>query len=146
MIFGPLVGDILIRKNLGAYIYGTTKNPVNANNLEIVKKLIRTRHPNSKLIVIDAGLGYRKDVGRIKVFKDGIAPGSALYPNTRMYGNLGIMSMVGEFNSNPFRELATRNYFFIRHLAQKTALAVENIYRDIGGNNYAKLGKQQINN
>lgn len=118
---GPLVGDLLIARGINTFVYGTTQNPITSKNIDQFKDVISRRHPKAKVIAVDACLGKLKEVGKIKVINGGLAPGKALDRSALSYGDVGVLSIVGEIHENPLEELLTRSAVFISKLAAKTA-------------------------
>ena len=66
---GPYIGhQLLDRLDLqDIYVYGTLKDPVHALNLEKVSRMIRSIHPQSLVIAIDASLGQKKHLGYVTI-------------------------------------------------------------------------------
>jgi putative sporulation protein YyaC len=118
---GPIVGDILIKQDISTFVYGTTDNPITSRNLEEFKATIRLRHPDAKIIAVDACLGKLKEVGKVKIVKGGLAPGKALDQNAPSYGDLGVLGVVGELHDDPMAELLSRSVSFVEELATRTA-------------------------
>ena len=128
---GPMVGDLLLRQNLNAYIYGTIANPVTIDNIDLIKSFIAFRHPRAKIIVVDAGLDRWDNIGTVKVIKGGLKPRGALERGVKSYGYIGVMGVVGEKNKRPFHELIKPTPEFMWRMSNKTAVAVKNISRSI---------------
>lgn len=79
---GPLVGKMLIDKNIPAYVYGTFSFLVNAKNINYVNKFIKQKHPDKKILAIDSCVGNTKDIGKISVFQGSIYPAAATFQNS----------------------------------------------------------------
>lgn len=121
---GPLVGDILIKKDVPCFVYGTPQRPVHAQNLPQYAKFISKFHPSAKIVAIDACLGKLSDVGSISVLRGGITPGKALNKQATVFGDAGVLAIVGEAGADPLAELKSRSLAFIDRLAEKTAETV----------------------
>ena len=101
---GPKVGDKLKDLNVNAYVYGNTARQVTALNVDDYAKMIKQRHKDDTVVVIDSALGKIGDVGTIKVTRNGIKPGGAV---------------VGDAEGDRMKELKTREESFIVDLADK---------------------------
>ena len=52
---GPRVGDLLVEKyNVDAYVYGRSARPVNGVNFNRYVEHVKTHHPHSLIIAVDA--------------------------------------------------------------------------------------------
>lgn len=112
---GPLVGSALTREhNVPTYVYGTLHRTVTALNLNDTLSFIRTRHPDSTLIVVDACLGGEADVGSIRLLRGGIRAGSASGKKFRPCGDLAVTAVV---NRMPASTLSSTKLGFVSDLA-----------------------------
>ena len=68
---GPKVGDKLKNQGVNAYVYGNSQRQVTAINVDDYAKMIKARHKDDIVIVIDSALGKLKDIGAIKVTQNG---------------------------------------------------------------------------
>ncbi len=93
---GPLIGTLLIKKNVPAYVYGNLSFPITAKEVNYAKEYLRETHPNSPVIAIDAAVGSMDDVGIIRVLKKGIKPGLGVGKNLKVVGDLSIIGIVAE--------------------------------------------------
>ena len=116
---GPKVGDKLKQLNVDAYVYGNTARQVTALNVDDYAKMIRQRHKDDTVVVIDSALGKISDVGTIKVTRNGIKPGGAFDKDKQRIGDIGILAVVGDAEGDRMRELKTREETFIASLADK---------------------------
>lgn len=91
---GPLVGTLLKKKNLGAYVYGTLNMPITAKEVEYAKIYLKQMHPSSVVIAIDAAVGDSDDVGLIRVLGKGLKPGLGVDKNLGSIGDLSIIGIV----------------------------------------------------
>jgi putative sporulation protein YyaC len=89
---GPLVGDRL--KLLGYKVYGTTKDPIHAMNLEQKIQEIKDKHPDSIVVAIDAALGKHERVGAISVREGPVEPGVGVNVNLPSVGDCHISGVV----------------------------------------------------
>ena len=118
---GPRVGDLLRSSGVGAYVYGTMARPITSLNIEQYARMVRRYHAGDVVVVIDATLGKSKDIGRIKLSEQGIKPGGAFHPERTRVGDIGLMAIVGEADSDRLLELRTRDERFVERMAQRTA-------------------------
>ena len=93
---GPLIGEIIKTKTTNAYVYGTLKNPITAKEVDLITKNVKLLHPNSKILVIDAAVGKKEDVGLIKVNQGGIMPGLGVNKNFSVVGDVSIIGIVSQ--------------------------------------------------
>lgn len=116
---GPKVGDRLKDRNVNAYVYGNTLRQVTAINVDDYARMIKQRHSDDIVIVIDSALGKLDDVGSVKVTKNGIKPGGAFNKGKERIGDIGILAVVGDADSDRMTELKTRDEKFIDNLVDK---------------------------
>ena len=116
---GPKVGDKLKKQGVNAYVYGNTQRQVTAINVDDYSKMIRQRHKDDVVVVIDSALGKLRDIGAIKVTRNGIKPGGAFDKNKERIGDIGILAVVGDADSDRMQELKARDEGFISHLVDK---------------------------
>ena len=64
---GPLVGSMLEEKFFPLPVYGTIQNPIHALNLDDKLTYIKAKHPDSKIIGIDACLGPPGKIGEVQI-------------------------------------------------------------------------------
>lgn len=95
---GPVTGTKLKEKLKGynVYVYGTLAKPITAHEVKYTNQFIKSTHPNSTIIAIDAAVGAAGDIGLIKVAKRGIKPGSGANKRLAKVGDVSIMGIVAE--------------------------------------------------
>ena len=54
---GPLIGTMIRKNNIDAFVYGTLENPITANEIPRLNERVRSAHPKSPVLVIDAAVG-----------------------------------------------------------------------------------------
>ena len=96
---GPIVGEMLIRSKIPAYVYGSLSMPVTALNLKNTLHFISTRHHGHTVIAVDSSLGPSCEVGKIHFFKGGIKPGLATGKILPMAGDLSVTLTVAPLDS-----------------------------------------------
>ncbi len=119
---GPLVGDLLREKyNTPAFVYGGLKAPVNGINFSHYYDHLKHAHPLSLVIAIDACVGDKKDVGKIKYSAKGLKAGEALKKNLPRVGDIGVLGVVAERSSNNLLALMNCSYREIANMSEKIA-------------------------
>jgi len=95
---GPVTGTKLKEKltGLNCYIYGTLAKPITAHEVKYMNDFLRSTHPGSPVIAIDAAVGLAGDIGLIKLCKHGIKPGSGANKKLSKVGDVSIMGIVAE--------------------------------------------------
>lgn len=91
---GPLVGTMLKRKNVSAYVYGTLNYPITAKEVDYAKRYLKQMHPDSVSVAIDAAVGNNDDVGLLRVMNKGLKPGLGVDKNLEVIGDISIIGIV----------------------------------------------------
>ena len=91
---GPLVGTILIKKKINAYVYGTLNYPITAKEINCVKTQLKEMHKSNVKIAIDSGVGKDEDVGLIKIFNKPLKPGLGVKKALPQIGDISIVGIV----------------------------------------------------
>lgn len=97
---GPLVGTKLKEANLSAYIYGSLGQTITANDILYVNEFLKKVHPLAKTLLVDAAVGKKEDVGKIKATSNGIFPGLGANKRLPKIGDGGIIGIVSEHSKN----------------------------------------------
>ncbi len=97
--FGPLVGTKLTQylKEYNIFninVYGTLERPINYENFG--KELLKIEKENSCLIVIDAALSKKENIGKIYVSNEKTVLGKVLNKNKFEIGDISIKAVVGK--------------------------------------------------
>lgn len=93
---GPLAGTLLNFSSKRIYTYGSLESTITAKEVPYIARFIKKTHPTSFIIVIDAALGKKQDIGQIKVIKEGILPGLGVNKKLPLIGDAAIIGIVGE--------------------------------------------------
>ena len=95
---GPVTGTKLKEKlqGLNCYVYGTLSKPITAHEVKYMNEFLRSTHPDSPIIAIDAAVGLAGDIGLIKLAKRGLKPGSGANKKLSKVGDVSIMGIVAE--------------------------------------------------
>ena len=122
---GPRVGDRLKELyDVPAYVYGTTSSPVTGLNFRSYMEHVRIFHPDSVVIAVDACLGGKAEIGKIKYGLQGLKAGSALKKELGKVGDVTFLGVVAESGENNFRSLVSADTASVDKLAEKIAMKV----------------------
>lgn len=122
---GPKVGDRLKRAyDVPAYVYGTTESPVTGLNFRSYLEHVRVFHPNSMIIAVDACLGSKEEVGKVKYSLKGLNAGTALKKELGRVGDVAFLGIVGESGKDNFRALSGADGKRVEELAEKIAAKI----------------------
>lgn len=98
---GPLVGSkLLCSSGFSHPVYGTLDFPIHALNLKDAMHMIKSFHPCSPIIAIDASLGTKRHQHYITVSSGSLCPGSGVDKKLMAVGDIsitGIINTSGEF-------------------------------------------------
>ena len=81
---------------LNCYVYGTLSKPITAHEVKYMNDFLKSTHPESPIIAVDAAVGLAGDIGLIKVAKKSIKPGSGANKKLSKVGDISIMGIVAE--------------------------------------------------
>ena len=110
--FSCFVGSFLIKNNIKGFVYGSIKNPVNALNLDSFINIIKTRHKNDFIFVIDTKITKNNS------YKISFNKGSLVV------GGLNLKRSIGDYNITldiPLKSLSNIDINFIIKYALKTS-------------------------
>lgn len=127
---GPRVGDLLVEKyQLDAYVYGRTARPVNGLNYPLYVAHVKKHHIGSFVLAVDACLGEKKDLGRVKVSVSGLRAGAALNKNLPSFGDIGILGVVAERSKDNLSSLIHADEKTVEETAAAVAEKVSSLLR-----------------
>ena len=98
---GPYVGTEISKKLNNVYVYGTLKNPITAKESNVLYNNVKKLHPKSQILVVDAAVVSKNDVGLIKVTDRGIKPGLGVNKDLELLGDVSIIGIVAEKQTPP---------------------------------------------
>lgn len=98
---GPIVGQMLVERNVNAFVYGTLSSPVTALNLKESLRHIKRVHSDKKVLAIDSSVGKASDIGKVRVAFGAIAPGSADGKRLPKVGDVSITATVTDLSKVP---------------------------------------------
>ena len=96
---GPIVGTMLSKRGIDAFIYGKLSATVTAKEVAPIKEFIAKTHPNAKTLVIDAAIGEKEDLWTIKLSPSAIRPGLGANKLLPALGNANVIGIVAEKSS-----------------------------------------------
>ncbi len=122
---GPMVGDRLKQAyDVPAYVYGTSASPVTGLNFRSYMEHVRVFHPNSMVIAVDACLGSKEEVGKVKYSLKGLKAGTALKKELGRVGDVAFLGIVGESGKDNFGALSGADKRCVEELAEKIAAKI----------------------
>ena len=122
---GPLVGTFLKNSGIKSFIYGTLNATVTAKEIEYADFYIKSLHPESFIIAIDAGVGKEEDVGLIKLTEGGIFPGKGVDKNFGEIGDVGIIGVVASKSIKNYNLFNTTRFNLVYNMAEKIAEGIK---------------------
>ncbi len=122
---GPRVGSMLNEMmNKPVFVYGLCNQNITAENLCHSYSFIKAMHPESQIVVIDAGVGANEQLGKIQLTDGGIVPGAATNKNLPMMGDVSIVGIVAEKGMADFYTLNSSKDKFVNEVAAFIAQAI----------------------
>ena len=96
---GPLCGTMLTRRLTGkTYVFGTLNKPITASDVKSLAVFLENVYPDVPVLAIDAALGEKSEVGKIKVSDSAVKPGLGVRKNLSAIGSSSIIAIVGDKN------------------------------------------------
>ena len=122
---GPNVGSLLREKfKTKVFVYGTLNCPINGKNMQEWTTFLNEAHKDALIIAVDASLGNKNRKGQIILRNDGVCP-AAVKGEKKRYGDIGILAVVGESNSDALMELMQVSAVFVQKLSEKVAKLID---------------------
>lgn len=122
---GPRVGTLLnVQMNRPTFVYGLIEQNITAENLCKSYEFIKAMHPDSPIVVVDAGVGDAAQLGMVQLCDGGILPGAATNKNLPEIGDIGIVGIVAEIGLNDFYTLNSTKDKLVSEVAQFIADAI----------------------
>lgn len=120
--FGPLVGELLIKKYGIKRVFGNLEHNITSKNLNEVYNLIKLKYPTSKIVIIDAALSQEENVGIVKFLNTGCVP--ACNTNLKVYGDFSLLGLTNVVGINSLYFLKTVKFNMILNMAQFLASTI----------------------
>lgn len=119
---GPKVGDRLKSLyDVPAYVYGTSDCPVTGLNFRSFSEHIRIFHKGSTVIAVDACLGKKEEIGKIKYGLQSLRAGTALKKELGQVGDVTFLGVVAENGRDNFDALTRVEAGSVDELAERIA-------------------------
>lgn len=128
--FGPLVGDNLINKfkqyNISNIdIYGNLKENISYENISDKIKIIKQKYKNPCIVVIDAALSNKENIGKIFVNNSKTILGNGLNKNKIEIGDISIKAVVAKNHKLP-----QYNFKILQNISLYVVMTLANIVSD----------------
>lgn len=122
---GPRVGTLLNEKMVcPCFVYGLCGQNVTAENLLYGVEFVRKLHPKNQIVVVDAAVGSREQIGHVQIFDGGIYPGAATNKNLPSVGDVGIIGIVADKGMEDFYTLNSSKEKLVNSVAVFIAQAI----------------------
>lgn len=130
--FGPIVGSKLkeLLENYNIFninIYGSLEENICYTNIENIIEIIKNRHPNACIIVIDAALSKKENIGKVFVSKEKTMLGKGLNKNKIEIGDLSIKAVVGKNNKIPYYNFTILQNVSLNVVVRMASMVAEGI-------------------
>lgn len=123
---GPITGSMLRYKTqgIGAFVYGTLAAPVTAREVKYMQTFLRSTHPNTPVLAIDAAVGNKGDVGLLRVTRAPLFPGAGANKKLGALGDVSILGIVAEKSVGNYGLLNTTRLNLVYSMAEILSNAV----------------------
>ena len=121
---GPITGSILKLSKFELPVYGTIEDPITSINYIDKRKEILDKHPNAKIVAIDAAFtNIKSEEGMIKFRTYGISPGRGIERDLKPLGDVSLVGIVCTYEKNETSEsrvlkLIRENVTFVNNKRQ----------------------------
>lgn len=127
---GPLVGTMLEEKlekynifNLS--IYGTLQKNICYTNIHEILEILEKKHKNACIVVIDAALSNKENIGKIFIKKEKMILGKSLNKAKVEIGNISIKAVVGKDY-----KLSKYNFSSMQNISLSVVIRLANLISD----------------
>lgn len=125
---GPYIGTELSKKLNNVYVYGTLLSPITAKETGVIFNNIKRIHPKSQILVIDAAVGDKNDIGLIKVTDKGIKPGLGVNKDLDLLGDVSIIGIVAEKQTPPNNLFYQTRFSLVYGISQRIIKGITNYF------------------
>ena len=128
---GPLVGTMLKDSSFHLPVYGTLSSPIHALNIDQHLNTIKSTHPISNVLGIDACLGNSCDIGEIRIRDHAIHPGKGVGKSLPDVGNASIIGIVDSSEESELffsRSIRLSLIMDMAKVISKSLISAYNIY------------------
>lgn len=129
---GPLTGTLLNKwKHPHFTVYGTLDKPVHAVNLIDQLEIIKSKHRNPFIIVVDACLGKKDSVGMITTGIGTIQPGAALKKDLPPVGDVYLTGIVNINGYMDYMVLQSTRLHLVMDMAEVMAKSLHHLHHSL---------------
>ena len=121
----PLSSSFLNLAAGNVFFYGSLSELITAKEVPFMAKYLKNAHPNSVIVVVDAAIGKKWDIGRVKVQNFGIKPGLGVNKDLPMLGDISIIGVVGEKGAFKSGNVPNIRLSCIYNMAKSIARGIE---------------------
>lgn len=122
---GPKVGSLLNEQmSKPCFVYGLCNQNITAENLLYCHEFIKKMHPESQIVVVDAAVGLKEQIGKIQISEGGIVPGAATNKNLPCIGDFGIVGIVADKGMDDFYTLNSSKEKLVNQVAKFIANSI----------------------
>ena len=129
---GPLTGSMVSFKTqgLGAYVYGTLRDPITAKEARYLKTFLKQTHPHVPIIAVDAAVGKAEDVGLIKITDKPLAPGSGANKKLGSFGDATVLGVVAQKSPNNYELFNNTRLRLVHEMASQISEGIATLLYD----------------
>ena len=140
---GPVTGTKLKQSlaGLNCYVYGNLAKPITAHEVKYMNEFLKSTHPDSPIIAIDAAVGNAGDIGLIKIARRGLRPGSGANKKLNKVGDVSIMGIIAEQSVFNYSLFSATRLNVIYKMSEIIAEGVTSFVLDHIQNTSLMLGK-----
>ncbi len=133
---GPIVGSMLKYKTQGLnlFIYGTLAAPVTAKEIKYVRRFLEETHGGNQVVVVDAAVGEKSDIGLIRLTDKPLAPGIGAGKRLGEVGDISIMGIVAEKSLANYGLFNTTRLNLVYSMAEIISSALASLLWNVGVN------------
>ena len=92
----PMAGSLVHKTASAVFCYGNLNCTITARDVPYIAAYIKRAHPLSRVVVIDAAVGKKEDVGSIKILPRSIRPGLGVSKNLPPIGDVSVIGVISE--------------------------------------------------
>ena len=133
---GPITGSILKLSKFELPVYGTIEDPITSINYIDKRKEILDKHPNAKIVAIDAAFtNIKSEEGMIKFRTYGISPGRGIERDLKPLGDVSLVGIVCTYEKNETSEsrvlkLIMENVTYVNNISETAATLIMRSYEN----------------
>ncbi len=128
--FAPTVGSFL--KNhfkTKCFVYGDLENPIDAKHVNQAIEHISRVHEKDVIISVDASIGDRVNMWKIRVKQGGVRPAEAVDGKNDAFGDIGVLTVVAEKLGSPLANLMMAPINKVTKMAFRVAFLIDAVLK-----------------